>query len=562
MAGYDDPLNDAIGALSVGDDHWIELGLDNKIRKQLNEIKNNYESIFSWDIQKLTGVNLCMQLNLIDKIRDKQEIITAMDDEFDLNRFYLQLVASYELYNSKSYKESYLEIQGAVKYLKNCKFDKSNVQYFDAYYHITQATNAYVALTLKIDSEKLLNDVKHIKYFNRSEKAAIYAVKAKIFMEYPHEGNDMALKFANQARYLDSIEPEWIVIWLKAKGRVRRYYEKFRAPDDDEIDAVKMLSTTQSKLHILIQALQVYEEAGFIKKNANNRNESNHFYKLASDITKRAIELAKDDTKQLIFILLSSYSSYDKSIMSNLIAKLTNVQNSRVDQFLGFYYLKHEKDYVKAKIHFIRAMDAGDFNSSMQLIKIECMLQSVNSFPYVQSLNMMYDNFPTPSRRLIILIHILMYYNFCENNPSELMRYLKMYTDQEIDDILKLRYLSFTWPLFKINMDFGLNTFLNILFENVKKIKNNNWSLEEKQIINNTFDRFNKILKLNNNDIKINVANKTTAHKKHESWRKQRVDLSENKSNKSHQHQSNSKYFYRNTTLEKHVDLAKKPSTN
>jgi len=80
--------------------------------------------------------------------------------------------------------------------------------------------------------------------------------------------------------------------------------------------------------------------------------------------------------------------------------------------------------------------------------------------------------------------------------------------------------------------------FLNILSENVKKIINNDWSLEEKQIIDNTFDRFNKILKLNNNDIKINVANKTTAHKKRESWRKQRVDLSENKSNKSHQHQS------------------------
>lgn len=111
-------------------------------------------------------------------------------------------------------------------------------------------------------------------------------------------------------------------------------------------------------------------------------------------------------------------------------------------------------------------------------------------------------------------------------------------------------------------MSFEQNKFLNILSENVKKIINNNWSLEEKQIIDNTFEQFNKILKLNNNDIKINVANKTTAHKKHESWRKQRVDLSENKSNKSHRHQSNSKYFYRNTILEKNVDLAKKPSTN
>lgn len=58
---------------------------------------------------------------------------------------------------------------------------------------------------------------------------------------------------------------------------------------------------------------------------------------------RKAIELAKDDTNKLIFVLLSSYSSYDKSIMSNLIPKLTNVQNRGVDQFLGFYYLKHEK---------------------------------------------------------------------------------------------------------------------------------------------------------------------------------------------------------------------------
>lgn len=90
-------------------------------------------------------------------------------------------------------------------------------------------------------------------------------------------------------------------------------------------------------------------------------------------------------------------------------------------------------------------MDAGDFNSSMQLIKVECLLQPVNSFPYVRSLNMMYDNFTAPSRRLIILIHILIYYIFCENNPSEMMRYLKMYIDQEIDDILKLRYLTVSY---------------------------------------------------------------------------------------------------------------------
>lgn len=96
-------------------------------------------------------------------------------------------------------------------------------------------------------------------------------------------------------------------------------------------------------------------------------------------------------------------------------------------------------------MHFTRGMETGNFNSSLQLLRIECMLQPVNSFPYVQSLNRMYDNFTSPARRLIILIHLLIYYNFCENNPSEMMRYLKMYIDQEIDDNLKLRYLTVSY---------------------------------------------------------------------------------------------------------------------
>jgi len=70
-------------------------------------------------------------------------------------RFHLQLVASYELYNSKRYEESYLEIKSVVKYLETCKFDESNEQYTSAYCHIAWATNAYIALTLKIDSEKV-----------------------------------------------------------------------------------------------------------------------------------------------------------------------------------------------------------------------------------------------------------------------------------------------------------------------------------------------------------------------------------------------------------------------
>jgi len=86
-------------------------------------------------------------------------------------------------------------------------------------------------------------------------------------------------------------------------------------------------------------------------------------------------------------------------------------------------------------------MAAGHFSSSLQLIKVECLLQPVDKFPLVQTLKMMYDVFPSPKRRLIILSQILIYYNYCENNPKEMMRYLKMYIDQDIEDTFKKRHL-------------------------------------------------------------------------------------------------------------------------
>jgi len=59
---------------------------------------------------------------------------------------------------------------------------------------------------------------------------------------------------------------------------------------------------------------------------------------------------------------------------------------------------------------------------------------------------------------------------------------------------------------------------------NIKELMKNDWGEEE----NYTFDQFNKILKLNIDD------NKTNVYEKNESWRKKRVDLSEDKSNYSH----------------------------
>ncbi|CAI6350792.1 unnamed protein product [Macrosiphum euphorbiae] len=587
MAGYVDQLSDAMGALSFDNDHWNELGLDNSIRTQLRKIENEFESIFSWDIQKLTGINQNLMLNLIDKIREKQEMIIDKDDEFNLNRFYLQLVASYELYNSKNYHESYLEIESVLKFMETCKFDESNEQYSDAYYHIARATNAYIALTLKIDSEKLLKNIKQINNFNRAEKSAVCAVKARIFMEYPPKGNDIALKFADRARTLHSTEPEWIIIWLKAKGRVRRYYEQYKMPGDDEIDAAEMLCSTKTKARLLIQASKLYMEAAFVNKLKNNKDESKRFYNLSYEITEKSVELAKDDTKQLYSCLLTCIDYpkelLSKSMMDNIITKLANVKNSRVDQVLGKYYLKHEKDYEKAKMHLSRGMAAGHFSSSLQLIKVECLLQPVDKFPLVKTLNMMYDVFPSPKRRLVILSQILIYYNYCENNPKEMMRFLKMYIDQDIDDTFKKRHLIFAHPLFKVN-GFKPKQFLNVLCLRVKEIINKNkWNADEKIMVDNTFDRLNKISKLHFYDSQYNNDNKTDFHninetnskkeyynrkpynnnRNTESWRKQKVDdLSENVSNNSRQHQFALNHINQNKHLEKYSDLTTEPSTS
>jgi len=99
------------------------------------------------------------------------------------------------------------------------------------------------------------------------------------------------------------------------------------------------------------------------------------------------------------------------------------------------------QNYDKAKIHFTLGKEYGNFNSSMQLLKVECLLQPINKFPYVQTLNKMYNDFQNPKRKLTILIHILMYYNYYDYNPKKIMIYLKLYVDQDIEDSIKKRQL-------------------------------------------------------------------------------------------------------------------------
>lgn len=114
-----------------------------------------------------------------------------------------------------------------------------------------------------------------------TEIAAICAVKAKVFIEYPPKGNDIALKFAEQACNLDSTEPLWKVVWLKAKGRVRRYHNRFSMPELNELNAAKTLCSYKTRTQFLIQAAQIYSEAGNFCKFNKMGAEASQYYSLA-----------------------------------------------------------------------------------------------------------------------------------------------------------------------------------------------------------------------------------------------------------------------------------------
>lgn len=85
-------------------------------------------------------------------------------------------------------------------------------------------------------------------------------------------------------------------------------------------------------------------------------------------------------------------------------------------------------------------MIVGTFGRIMELLKVECRLQSVDQFPFILVLNKIYDAFPSPSRRLTVITNMLMYYYY-KDEPKEFMRCLKLYIDQNIDDTLKKQCL-------------------------------------------------------------------------------------------------------------------------
>lgn len=85
----------------------------------------------------------------------------------------------------------------------------------------------------------------------------------------------------------------------------------------------------------------------------------------------------------------------------------------------------------------VKASSNRIFSSSLQLLKVECILKNVYDFPVVQYLNSLLDIYNCPKRRLIIISQILLYFIFIEKNQEQLLHYLNDYLNEDIDDVQK-----------------------------------------------------------------------------------------------------------------------------
>lgn len=132
----------------------------------------------------------------------------------------------------------------------------------------------------------MIENVKPINILNEAEKSAICAIKACVFMEYAPNGNAIALKLANEARKLYCNEPEWIIIWLKAAGRIRRFNSVGKSmPGKDEVEAADILcSQTNPKPKFLINACKIYHDMAIVYKIHNNKGKSQYYYTLGYDL--------------------------------------------------------------------------------------------------------------------------------------------------------------------------------------------------------------------------------------------------------------------------------------
>lgn len=83
-------LSNEMCFLSINEVRFKELGLDEKTRAKLNKIVDDYESIFSWDIKRLTGISQNRMADLVNVVQEKYELIAVKDNVFNINRLAIQ----------------------------------------------------------------------------------------------------------------------------------------------------------------------------------------------------------------------------------------------------------------------------------------------------------------------------------------------------------------------------------------------------------------------------------------------------------------------------------------
>lgn len=77
------------------------------------------------------------------------------------------------------------------------------------------------------------------------------------------------------------------------------------------------------------------------------------------------------------------------------------------------------------------------------LIKVECLLSSVDNFPVVQYLRLLYASCTGSKKKRHISSQILLYYMYNENdNKTELLYCLDTYLNDHVDFVLKKNYIS------------------------------------------------------------------------------------------------------------------------
>lgn len=105
---------------------------------------------------------------------------------------------------------------------------------------------------------------------------------------------------------------------------------------------------------------------------------------------------------------------------------------------------------------------SGSFSSSLQLLKVECLLKSVDVFPVVQYLNSLYDTYESPKRRLIIISQLLLYYIFNEKNPKQLLHYLNIYLNEDINYIQKKHHINVSFIIYHLLLCYILVKYITI----------------------------------------------------------------------------------------------------